>query len=90
MVFPKFRKKCIKLVFCVDNSDKVALSVRFGRIVMKTTTGFIAPFLVVLALALGILVLSGCASTQNRDSSDSQTMSDFIGGGKPEFNGNKY
>ena len=57
---------------------------------MKTMTDFIASLLVVLTLVLGTCVLSGCASTQSRNSSDSQTMSDFIGGGKPEFNGNKY
>ncbi len=57
---------------------------------MKTVTDITAAVLLVLTLALGACALSGCASTQNRDSSDNQTMSDFIGGGKPEFNGNKY
>ncbi|MBR2694741.1 MAG: hypothetical protein IKE69_11080 [Thermoguttaceae bacterium] len=57
---------------------------------MKTVSDITALLLVALTLTLGVSTLTGCASTQNRDSSDNQTMSDFIGGGKPEFNGNKY
>ncbi len=57
---------------------------------MKTVSDITALLLVALTLTLGVSALTGCASTQNRDSSDNQTMSDFIGGGKPEFNGNKY
>ena len=57
---------------------------------MKAIADFTAVLLVVLTLVLGTCALTGCASTQNRHSSDNQTMSDFIGGGKPEFNGNKY
>ena len=57
---------------------------------MKAIADFTAVLLVVLTLVLGTCALTGCASTQNRNSSDNQTISDFIGGGKPEFNGNKY
>lgn len=57
---------------------------------MKTVANITAVLLVALTLTLGVCALTGCASTQSRNSSDSQTMSDFIGGGKPEFNGNKY
>lgn len=80
-------------MLCADYNDKAEKKVPhcpFRRTVMKAVVDLTAVLLVVLTLLLGTCALTGCASTQNRGSSDSQTMSDFIGGGKPEFNGNKY
>jgi hypothetical protein len=56
---------------------------------MKFIAKFPAILLLILALAFGTCAITGCASTWDRPQ-DKPTMYDFIGGGKPEFNGNKY
>ena len=43
-----------------------------------------------ITLAGSLCAVSGCASTREQKGSDQQTMYDFIGGGKPEFDGKKY
>lgn len=57
---------------------------------MKTTARFVIFAALMISLTVTVLGTTGCASTRNQQSTENQTMYDFIGGGKPEFNGQKY
>ena len=57
---------------------------------MKNTVKSAFALLMALTLVCSLCAGAGCATTHKQKDTEQKTMYDFIGGGKPEFDGNKY